>query len=82
MRRFLRRQADDRYLKLIARADQRKFELNRNVTATRGDDQRLRDRASRGSRLDATIVAHPSRATPFPRWAYSSLRSKRSASSS
>lgn len=82
MRRFLRRQADDRHLKLIARADQRKFELNRNVTATRNDDQRLRGRASRESRLDATIVTHPSRTTSFSTWANSSLRSKRSANSS
>jgi hypothetical protein len=81
MKRFLRRQlANDRDLKLKARTDQRKYELNRNVTAMRGDDQRLRDRVATAiSRIDTSIVPHPaSRATLPPTRVISSLPPKRS----
>jgi len=71
MRRLLRRRsANDRHLKLLARADQRKAELNGRVTVMRGDDQRLRNRGTaRISRLDTNMLTHPNlRETLAPTW--------------
>jgi hypothetical protein len=84
MKRFPRRQsANDRELKLIARADQRKADLKHAETGVR-DDQKLRARAVIAiSRLDKKILPLPaSRATLAPSLVSWSPASKRSGDSS